>query len=225
MRLLYSDLAQDIVNKQHANDVMLLTFEPLVDKYGYIASLNTRADSRRRVGHQANNGRMFVFPFAVSEKSGVANFQVADVDGCSSLLPMRGGENYKTSDANHKKFINRCATAQETRQVPTIAFAEVLGSWLKGREVEWVKIDAQGFDVQLVQAAGEYKKQLKKISMETTKDSCDVMYEGALKCSEMYQAMTELGFASETTCDNAKWDGNSGCESEQFHWHNSALYL
>jgi hypothetical protein len=90
--------------------------------------------------------------------------------------------------------------------------------------VDWVKIDAQGFDVQLVQAAGKSLKQLKKISMETTKDSCDTMYEGALKCSDMYRIMSSLGFSSDITCETALWDGNGGCESEQFHWINSKLH-
>ena len=86
------DLAQTIINADESlGDVLLLTFEPLVDKYGFISSLGTGADSRRRVGHQSSNGRMLVFPFAVSETSGVSEFNVADVDGCSSLLPMRWG--------------------------------------------------------------------------------------------------------------------------------------
>ena len=249
------DLAQNKINTEKADDVMLLTFEPLIDKYGFITSLGTKPDTRRRAGHQSANGKMLVFPFAVSETSGQASFNVADVDGCSSLLTLRGGENYKGTNPKWQGFINRCATAQESRIVPTIAFSEILDKWLQGRTVDWLKIDAQGMDVQIVQFAGKFKRQLRKVSMETTKDSCDTMYEGtfthninsspkmflqliylyvmcvvgALKCTDMYRIMTDLGFSSPiTSCDTATWNAfnagkknDDGCEADEFTWYNN----
>jgi len=63
----------------------LLTFEPILDKYGALLSRNSKPDAKTPLGHHHPRG--IVFPMAVSSEEGFATLHMdGRLDGCASLL-------------------------------------------------------------------------------------------------------------------------------------------
>ncbi|CAE7258211.1 unnamed protein product, partial [Symbiodinium pilosum] len=117
----------------------VLGFEPLIDKYGEsLANYKPTgtSGSMKALGRQHERG--LVFPFAVGCK-GMAEFRVAREDACSTLLQM-AEDSYP--DVKHpllNDFKGDCATAIETRKVPCISLEHVIGNWLGGRDIWFLK--------------------------------------------------------------------------------------
>jgi len=178
-----------------AKGAFLLTFEPLVDKYAFLMSkYGGQPDSRRQLGLQHDRG--LVFPFAVG-CSGSAEFHVANVDGCSSVLPMQE-DKFDADPAVAAKWPgwvkDNCAKAKESRTVPCVSLEQVIGEWLGGKDIAHIKIDAQGFDLNVVKSAGKHIDKLKSIHMEVQCDTAAMLYEGQPTCTTVYTKMTEMGF-------------------------------
>jgi hypothetical protein len=69
----------------HRPGAYLISFEPLLDKYGTLLSRNSMHDHRSPLGHHHKRG--LVLPFAVAKRDGFATFHLdGTVDGCASLL-------------------------------------------------------------------------------------------------------------------------------------------
>lgn len=196
-----------------ARGAFLITFEPLIDKY---AQLLTRydggqADHRRQLGLQHEHG--LVLPFAVG-CSGSAAFHVAQVDGCSSVLPMRGSAfGADPKSAKWPAWVkDDCAKDLEQRTVPCVSLEQVIGDWLGGKDVAHIKIDAQGFDLNVVKSAGKHVEKLKSVHMEVQCDSAAMIYVDQPNCTSVYTEMSRLGFqtrfdpASCKTCTEANLD-------------------
>ena len=80
------------------DDDFLLSFEPLLDKYGYLlATLPVERDGqRRKLGFQHERG--LAFPFAVGSCE-TALFHVAEHDMCSSMYRGRDSPDHAIDDA------------------------------------------------------------------------------------------------------------------------------
>ena len=74
-------------------DVLLVQFEPLLDKFGWLLSRASKQDTAARLGFA--HARLIVLPFAVapevknqtsSESSSRLPFYVAALDGCSKCV-------------------------------------------------------------------------------------------------------------------------------------------
>lgn len=98
----------------------------------------------------------------------------------------------------------------------------VLGEWLaweggSGWPIEYLKIDAQGFDLGVFESAGTaLMPRIRHVEMEMVKDTCAPMYEGALRCTEMVARMAAHGYRPNKSCETAKFAGAKGCEEEGF---------
>eukprot|EP00931_Biecheleriopsis_adriatica_P073377 TRINITY_DN47675_c0_g1_i1.p1 TRINITY_DN47675_c0_g1~~TRINITY_DN47675_c0_g1_i1.p1 ORF type:complete len:341 (+),score=42.77 TRINITY_DN47675_c0_g1_i1:27-1049(+) len=183
-----------------AKGAVLLTFEPLLDKYASLMSrYGGRPDTIRQLGLQHERG--LVFPYAVG-CDGSAEFHVAAVDGCSSVLPM-AEDNFAGDPEAAAKWApwvaQGCAKALEKRTVPCVSLEQVIGEWLGGRAITHVKIDAQGFDLNVVKSAGQHINKLKSVHMEVQCDTAAMLYKGQPNCTSVYAEMTKLGF--QTTFD------------------------
>ena len=198
----------------------LISFEPLLDKYGTLLSRNSIQDHRSPLGHHHKRG--LVLPFAVAKQDGFATFHLdGTVDGCASLLNATGLRGLG---------IHGCASTRsgdrEERRVPTVSLRTVLGRWLAwedggGWPVAYLKIDAQGMDVQVLESAGELMGRIQQVEMEVVRDTCPRMYETAPNCSESVEAMARFGFTTKKTCVSARFQGAKqhgrdriGCEDE-----------
>jgi hypothetical protein len=183
-----------------AKGAVLLSFEPLLDKYAVLMSqYGGTADTHRKLGFQHDRG--LVFPFAVGCE-GSAEFHVAHVDGCSSVLPM-AEETFKADQKAAEKWpgwvAENCAKANETRVVPCVSLEQVIGEWLGGKDITHAKVDAQGFDLNVVKSAGKHINKLKSVHMEVQCDTAAMLYKGQPNCTSVYAEMTNLGF--QTTFD------------------------
>ena len=121
---------------------------------------------------------------------------------------------------------------QEERRVPTVSLKTVLGSWLAwegggGWPISWLKIDAQGHDMAVFESAAEHMPRIQRVTMEIVKDTCDRMYEGAPRCSEVIKAMEGYGYKADKDCEHAAFRGDHGfdatrCEDSFTFSRNSA---
>ena len=136
--------------------------------------------------------------------SPTATFHVANIDGCSSLLKNRGTANFR-SDPKSKKWkksvfaLDNCVEAVEQRVVPCVDLDTVIGEWFEGRTIEHLKIDAQGFDLEVLKSAGGFLNRLKRVQMEMTCENAAKLYEGERQCAEVVREMEAMGFRPATS--------------------------
>lgn len=169
---------------------LLLSFEPLVDKY---ASLLARGRSRHNLSDAYNfdvwplgqhHVRGVVLPVAIGPEAGSHEITVTDVAGCSSLAQFNKG--FPT-----KHF---CFGAHERRLVETITLDTAV-SMLPPAIPVVVKIDAQGLDLRVIEAASRVTlSRIWYVSMETRGDFCEPLYEGQVNCSTVQTRMGHLGY-------------------------------
>jgi hypothetical protein len=175
------------------SDAFLVTAEPLLDKVG--RALARRVPARSVVdGFEPlgrHHARGIVLPVAVGPtwdpEGEMQTFHVGRVAGCSSLAnvskaPARG------------KFGAWCQNTMEERHVWTVPLKTVL-NWLPAHaRVALLKIDAQGYDLNVVASAGAEVDMIDYVAMEVISDDCAALYEGQPKCAEVVQTMFRHGF-------------------------------
>ena len=203
-------------------NVLLVSFEPLLDKYAnylaleavpkHITQLNkkpSKLDQKQwesALWRQIEQppalgwsvpGRAIVLPFAVGKAEGTATFHVSKSDGCSSLLPI---------DAATMKFNGRhdwmkgfmeaaCGQGAAERRVPVVSLGTILDRWLPGRRIDYLKIDAQGYDLQvLLSASPDSLARVGALELEVTSSDLKLPYKGADSCVETLGNLTALGF-------------------------------
>lgn len=101
-----------------------------------------------------------------------------------------------------------CAETKERRKVPCVGLQEVITDWLGSREIDLLKIDAQGFDLQVVRSAGVAIRRVKTIVLEVQNDDVAKLYQDQATCSEVITAVELLGFSaaadSRTLCSQVR---------------------
>jgi FkbM family methyltransferase len=126
-----------------------------------------------------------VLPIAVAQRDGSAELQLNAYEQSSSLLP--------ADQAGVKSWI----TEQEFKvtgsvTVPTMRLDTFMNE--AGIEsVDYLKIDAQGLDLEVVKSAGDRLRDVAKVQLEATTVSYR-QYEGAPGKSEIIEYMESKGF-------------------------------
>ena len=164
----------------------LISFEPLLDKYAMLLS-EYKADvtERRPLGFQHQRG--LVFPFAVGCEARYASFSVTNYDMCSSVMPL-------STDRSGAWWPPECTNTHDKRMVPCITLRHVIESWLSGQEVFFLKIDAQGYDLSVVQSAGPFLRKVEHVELEGACDNVPALYSGAPNCSTVWNFMRRSGY-------------------------------
>lgn len=205
----------------------LLTFEPLMHKWAKIMSRETSPDSFQRAGFY--HERAMAFPIAIHGSGEVQQFNVALLDGCSSLLP--GNAAFKEEkdgvlvgppDNNYNPWVaHQCVDAAEQRQVPTVSLEVVIRDWLRDEhDIPHIKIDAQGFDFLAFKTAGNYMHRIQKALFEVWADRCRPLYVGQLQCRAVLREMRALhyivahGSTDEAFCSQIDTQPNNNCERD-----------
>mmetsp|Transcript_38413 Transcript_38413/g.88039 ORF Transcript_38413/g.88039 Transcript_38413/m.88039 type:complete len:398 (+) Transcript_38413:62-1255(+) len=217
-----------IANQSH---VLLISFEPLLDKYALYLSHQKRLDALR--GNLVVErpfspgwsvpGRAIVLPLAVGgPPDGDADFSVARSDGCSSLLRINSSKARGTF-SRWSFGMSMCGQAVSTRRVPVVSLETVLQRWLPGRRIAFIKIDAQGYDVYAARSAGLALNRIDAIQIEMTADKCGLPYHDAPSCTEAVLQMSELGtpgFSTNGNCSQPRHftAGSWGCNSDFVFW-------
>ena len=198
------------------NDTFLVTCEPLIDKCKSSAAcahaelnkfhalivhacdcVSRAADAKalvRNTDRQTfdkfqplgrHHARGLILPLAVGPEEGQLTFHVGSNSGCSSLLSI---------DKSSKRLA-WCRQVAQRRLVPSVTLKRLL-SWLPRPTVEFLKIDAQGMDMQIVASGGpKVSERVRRVSMEVISDDCDGLYKGQPKCTEVVKQMADLGYA------------------------------
>ena len=126
-----------------------------------------------------------VLPIAIAERDGSAELQLNAYEQSSSLLP--------ADPAGVKSWI----TEQEFKvtgsvTVPTMRL-ETFMNEAAIESVDYLKIDAQGLDLEVVKSAGDRLRDVAKVQLEATTVSYR-QYEGAPGKSEIIEYMESRGF-------------------------------
>ncbi|CAE8624765.1 unnamed protein product [Polarella glacialis] len=167
--------------------VELLTFEPLVDKFAYLRTLSGQSPHHK------------VFPFAIAPKQmgnfvsirsqNYSNFRGApgrsfQESGASSLLPY--AENYK----DHR-WDGATGQYQFFREylVPAVPLEWVVSILLGGREVDFLKVDAQGMDYEIFASLGSHARKVHRAQMEL---HTHVRHSGETACPDVVDKMQRL---------------------------------
>ena len=194
----------------------LVSFEPLLDKYGQLLSFASHEQWFVNLGLQ--HPRALVLPYAVDAcETGRAVFHVTFVDGCSSLLQPTADfreRNRASSSTAWPEWVEReCAALKESRVVPCVSLQTVLGEWLGSRPVARMKVDAQGMDLQVVKSAGALLAQLRYVILEAQSPLAAPLYQGQVLCPEVLSSMRSLGFVlADTTRQMRSLCNTSGAE-------------
>jgi hypothetical protein len=175
------------------SDAFLVTAEPLLDKVS--RALGRRAPASRAIdGYEPlgqHHARGIVLPIAVGPtrdpKGEPQTFHVGRVAGCSSLANVSKGP-------AHGKFGAWCQNTVENRHVWTLPLKALLGRMPARARVALLKIDAQGYDLNVVASAGDQVDRIDYVAMEVVSDDCAALYDGQPKCTEVVETMIGHGF-------------------------------
>jgi FkbM family methyltransferase len=126
-----------------------------------------------------------VLPIAIAERNGSAELQLNAYEQSSSLLP--------ADEAGVKSWI----TEQEFKVIGSVTVPTMrLDTFMDGagiESVDYLKVDAQGLDLEVVRSAGDRLKDIAKIQLEATTASYR-QYEGAPGKSDIVDFMESKGF-------------------------------
>lgn len=131
-----------------------------------------------------------VFPMAVSDKDGVAEFYINAVDVASSLLPMN-------TDAVRSWTGGESLRIEGKTIVPTIR----LDTFMRNMEIEtvdYLKVDTQGADFAVIRSAGSRLKDIRKINLEVDVTPAR-LYEGSASRSDIVSYIEGQGLALAAT--------------------------
>ena len=174
------------------NDSFLLTAEPLLDKYarGMARDKGYAGDQFQPLGRAHPNA--IILPFAVGPSFspvGVTKFYVGRNAGCSSALPL----------LRNSSRLSWCRAQTEQREVPLVTLERLL-TWVgPSRPIDFIKVDAQGLDMGVIESAGPLLSRVRAFSVEVVSDICVPLYEGQPQCSEVMRRARALGFEPATT--------------------------
>jgi FkbM family methyltransferase len=184
-----------------------LGFEPLLDKYATNIAREIRGGRIAKLGsvHLAGAGRGsgVMVPIAIADNDNqMAEFHVSRSDGCSSLNHQRSESELAKGGWTQSDVAQRvrsgCGNTMETRMVPTVTLEVVLRTWLAGRRVQFMHVDVQGSELQVLRSArGALHEQVDRIMLEVPNPACATLTKEAPSCDEVFRGAAELGFEPE----------------------------
>jgi FkbM family methyltransferase len=135
-----------------------------------------------------------VLPMAVSDRDGIAEFFISSCNGSSSLVRM------EESGLSHWKELD--LTVQSTALVPTIRLDTFMRLCDLAR-IDYLKVDAEGTDLTVVQSAGNRLADIGEIKLEVDV-APDRLYQGAPSRNQVVDFMLSRGFKlTDTETQNA----------------------
>ena len=153
--------------------------DPTLLVYAFEPNLRAAA---RIMGKLAN---YVVLPVAIAERDGAAELHLASYEQSSSLLPIdEAGKERWVADAD---FSVVGSVTVPVMRLDTFLNAAGIGA------VDFLKVDAQGLDLEVVRSAGERLRDVAKVQLEATIAPYR-QYEGAADRSSIVEYMTSRGF-------------------------------
>jgi FkbM family methyltransferase len=135
--------------------------------------------------------RLIALPVAISTERGWLDFHVNARNDTSSLL--------KSVEGN---MVDKLTKTVETRKVPVLRLEDVLGRIAPEVEVEFLKTDVQGHDLQVLKSAGAQLRRVRKVKVEVINAP---IYEG----SGAWRPGTEAEFVTYMTAQGFAFEGDT----------------
>lgn len=168
--------------KYHQNGYRVFTFEPKRDFYENIAAKT------------ANLPNYTVIPKAVCLTDGVTQFNICKAGGASSILPFKSDEELIKHWSANRTDVHYSGVSYEVETTRLDTFIEQYG--LQDTTIDFLHIDAQGVDLEVLMSLGKYIKNVSAGVVETVKDPQKSIYVGqeANVYSNVEKFLTENGF-------------------------------
>ena len=152
--------------------LMVFGFEPLLESCDILRNWISKQEDRDKLQSQ-----LIIIPVALGQKSGTAQLHItADDTASSSLLAPKQMEQ------------------RESITVPVFPPSDLMGAlpWGRIERVDYLKLDCQGLDLQILQSTGE--KWLKKIAIITAEAEDDQYLDSANGLFDLVSYMESNGF-------------------------------
>lgn len=140
------------------------------------------------------------FPMGIGAKNTISEFQISKNGHSSSLLS--NNEEGVAEMVGHSKG----ATWDWKGEVESVrkeyiwtVRLDTLIDKLPTDAIDYLKVDAQGYDLEVVKSAGKYLKQIRKIKLEAKMSGTKGVYEGQPDPKEIAAFMEQQGFEHTAT--------------------------
>lgn len=192
-----------------------LGFEGLVDKYamniahditpgtnpplGTLQLLGGRYKAKKPISLKRHQG--MILPMAVADLDNqMATFHVSPDDRCSSLNEQTpAGEQTPSNEGGLPAvLVKGCGKTKSVRSVPTITLASVLATWLAGRSVHFLKVDAQGSELSVLRSGRDHLRQVERFQLEVPTGHCHTLTKDAPSCDTIRDYASSKGFVTES---------------------------
>lgn len=150
--------------KYHRDGYVVYTFEPKTDLYEQLVN-NTK---------HLNN--YTVIKKAVCLTDGMTQFNICQSGGASSILPFRTDEELNNTWSIHRQDVHYSGISYEVETTRLDTFIEKYG--LQDTIIDFLHIDAQGVDLDVLKSLGKYIKNLSAGVVETVIDEQKSIYVG-----------------------------------------------
>jgi len=150
--------------KYHDQGYTVYTFEPKKDLYENLVN---------KTKHLTN---YTVIQKAVCETNGTTQFNICREGGASSILPFRSDEELRKTWTSHRTDIQYSGLSYEVETTRLDTFIEENN--LQDTRIDFLHIDAQGVDLEVLKSTGIYIKNISAGVVETVKDESKSIYIG-----------------------------------------------
>lgn len=153
-------------------DLILIAFEPLPDKWQKLYN---------------KHPRLIALPFAIAPDEGIVKFYRTENNVSSSLLEINpeGFERWRNK---------RGLEVIEVLNVPTMRLETLLNLIPLDYYIEFLKVDARGYDLEVVRSAGRHLHRIEKVKMEVAVTPVQ-LYKNAKTKDEVVSFMEKNGFS------------------------------
>jgi FkbM family methyltransferase len=140
----------------HSEGYTVYTFEPKKDLYEAL------------VNKTQHLGNYHVFPKAVCLENGTTTFNICRQGGASSILPFRSDEELLKTWRAHRTDVQYSGESYQVETTRLDTFIEEQG--LQDATIDYLHIDAQGVDLDVLKSLGKYIKNIRRGVVETVAD-------------------------------------------------------
>ena len=150
--------------KYYRNGYQVFTFEPKRDLYDNIVTKTKDLPNYT------------VIPKAVCLTDGVTQFNICKAGGASSILPFKSDEELIKHWTENRPDVHYSGVSYEVETTRLDTFIEQHG--LQDTTIDFLHIDAQGVDLEVLMSLGKYIQNVSAGVVETVKDAQKSIYVG-----------------------------------------------
>jgi FkbM family methyltransferase len=152
-------------------DLAVIALEPMFDMWGQLSL-------------QRRHKRLYAIPAAIHVYEGYFPFRRAVTDMCSSLKDV-------VEAAKYQRWSGGCDGTSYTFNVPTLRLETIIELLPEDLPIEFVKVDAQGSDFEVMQSAGRLLRRIHAFVVEV---QLKPLYAGVKNESDYIDFFGRLGF-------------------------------